>query len=532
MKKIGKKFLSVILVLTFIISTFAFSANTSAADAPGTDIPLIYVVGTGAHLIADNPDGSTRKIFPISLPENFIMDTVEENIDVFAKAVITQEWDEFCDVLYNIMSPLYADLMLDENGNPRDNSRVDVESKMDKDRINPNKTNGKYGTHQFQFFYDWRIDPYVTAERLHKYIEDVLEVTGEKEVALLGRCLGDCIAAAYMEKYDGQYVADYISYASAVNGAEFCTKAFCGEIYLDADGIERYIYDLEIATDNNMNELIRAFATVLNKTYGLDFLAWSINNVYPDIYLKIVPRLLRDMYGNFPAYWAMVSDEDYEKAKETVFYGADADKYENFIRIIDNYHYNVQVKLPELWKGFQAKGINMANVTKYGYQTLPVVEHADVLGEDFCTVTKASLGATTSTIDTVLSDDYIAAAQANGTDIYISPDKQIDASTCVLPDTTWFIKNMQHQNFPTSIDPLFNYIINAENPTVFNNEDFPQYLVYNEETDTISPMTADNMNTTEKYNPDFFEALKKIFEFLFNLIKDAISSKINPAPAE
>lgn len=529
MKQVGKKLLALILTLAFVVSSFAFVASTSAAEDTGTDIPLIYVVGTGVHLIADNPDGTTRKIFPLVLPENFIMDTVEANIGIFAKAVVTQQWDEFCDVLYDTISPLYADLMLDENGDPRDNSRADIDSR---DRINPAKVNGKYGTEQFKFNYDWRIDPYVTAEKLHEYIEAVLAATGETEVALLGRCLGDCIAAAYMEKYDGEYVADYISYASAVNGAEFCSKAFCGEIYLEADGIERYVYDLELATGNNINEIIQAFVTVLNETYGLDFLAWSVNNVYPDIYLKIVPRLLRSMYGNFPAYWAMVSDEDYEKAKETVFYGEDTAKYANFINRIDSYHYNVQVKLPELWAGFKADGINMANVTKYGYQTLPIIKDADVLGEDFCTVKKASLGATTSTIDSVLSDDYIAAAQANGTDRYISPDKQIDASTCVLPDTTWFIKNMKHANFPDSINRLFDRIINIDGFTVFNDADYPQYLVFDDETQLIYPMTSDNMNTTERYNPDFFEALKKVFEFLFNLIKDAISGAVNPAPTE
>ena len=530
MKKISKKVLSVLLSVIVMLSTCAVAVCTTAADeGVGTDIPLIYVVGTGGHLVADNEDGTVREIFPIRLPENFIMDTVKANIGIFAKAVITQQWDEFCDTVYGIMAPLYADLMLDENGNPRDNSRVNIESK---DRINPTKINGKYGTEQFKFAYDWRVDPYVTADKLHEYIEAVLAATGETEVALLGRCLGDCITAAYMEKYDGEYVTDYISYASAVNGAEFASKAFCGEIYIDADGVERYVYDLQLATDSNINELIQAFVTVLNETYGLDFLAWSINNVYPDIYLNIVPRLLRDTYGNFPAYWAMVSDEDYVKAKETVFYGAEDGKYDNFIKVIDNYHYNVQTKLPELWKGFEAKGINMANVTKYGYQVVPVVKNADVLGEDFCTTAKASLGATTATIDTVLSDEHLASAVANGTDRYISPDKQIDASTCVLPNTTWFIKNMKHANFPESINRLFDKIINIDNFNVFSDADYPQYLVYNDEDASISPMVAENMNTTERYNPDFFASLKKIIEFLFNLIKDAVMSKINPAPAE
>ncbi|MBQ5592289.1 MAG: hypothetical protein IIU80_05035 [Clostridia bacterium] len=530
MKRISKRILSVVLSIILILGSFSFVVHTGASDeGVGTEIPLIYVVGTGGHLIADNPDGTTRKIFPISLPENFIMDTVKENIDVFAKAVITQQWDEFCDTVYGIMSPLYADLMLDENGNPLDNSRADISSI---DRINPTKINGRYGTEQFKFAYDWRVDPYVTAEKLHEYIEAVLAATGETEVALLGRCLGDCIAAAYMEKYDGEYVADYISYASAVNGAEFASKAFSGEIYIDADGVERYVYDLELSTDTNLNELIQAFVTVLNDTYGLDFLAWSINNVYPDIYLNIVPRLLRDTYGNFPAYWAMVSDEDYEKAKETVFYGADTDKYAGFIKVIDNYHYNVQCKLPELWKGFEAKGIHMTNVTKYGYQTLPVVKNADSLGEDYCTVENASLGATAATLNTVLSDEYIADAVANGTDRYLSPDKQIDASTCVLPNTTWFVKNLDHKTFPESLNILFNKIINVENYNVFMDEDYPQYLVYNDEDGSVTPMVPDNMNTTDRYNTDFFASLKKIIEFLFNLIKDAVMSKINPAPVE
>ena len=176
----------------------------------------------------------------------------------------------------------------------------------------------------------------------------------------------------------------------------------------------------------------------------------------------------------------------------------------------------------------------MANVTKYGYQSLPIIENADVLGEDFCTATKASLGATTSTIDTVLSDDYIAAAQANGTDKYISPDKQIDASTCVLPETTWFIKNMKHANFPDSINRLFDRIINIEGFNVFSDADYPQFLVYDDATSAIYPMVPENMNTTERYNPDFFKSLKKIFEFLFGLIKDAIANSTAPeaAPTE
>ncbi len=525
MKKIIRKILSVTLCLTLIVTSFAFSLSTSASDtAPGTDIPLIYVMGQGSGLVRDNPDGTKERIYAIDIPEGYIEDAVKENIDVFALAVLTQQWDDFCDVLYEKMTPLFTEIKLDENGNTTDNSRVDWT--WSRNSISTYKPNGKYPTEQYFFEYDWRLDPYEIADTLHAYIEDVMAVTGATEVALLGRCLGACVTAAYMEKYDGEYISDYILYASALNGAEFCSKAFCGELYLDSDGVERFVYDLDLfGTDETLNELLKAFVTVFNDTYGLDIAMWSINNVYPNIYLDIVPRILRDTYGSFPGYWSMVGHEDYEKAKETVFYGADMDKYANFIEKIDNYHYNVQVKAPELFEKWTNQGVNIANVTKYGYQTVPVVEDADAIGEDVCNVTEASMGAYTATINTVFNDTYLAAAKENGTDRYISPDKQIDASTCVLPNTTWFIKNLTHKNFPTDINNLFDYIINTEDVTVFTDtEKYPQYLVYNEETSSIVPMTEDNMDTTERYFVSFFDALKKLFECIFVLIKDAIAN--------
>lgn len=63
-------------------------------------------------------------------------------------------------------------------------------------------------------------------------------------------------------------------------------------------------------------------------------------------------------------------------------------------------------------------------------------------------------------------------------------------------------------------------------------EDYPQYLVYDSDEEAIYPMYEGNMSTTDRYNPSFWDSLKKVLEFLFGLIKDAISGVINPAPAE
>ena len=505
-------------MLSFVLLLTAAAPSIYAQEyAPGTDIPLIYVHGQGARLVIRHDDGSKETVYPLDINKDEIMQTAKDNLGVFAKAVVTQQWDEFADVLYQLASEYFADIKLDENGNAPNGS--EPEWTWSRSSISADKTNGKYKTKQFQFFYDFRMDPYKTAEKLHQYIEDVMSVTGADHVALLGRCLGACVCSAYLEKYDAQYISDYIMYAGAMKGATQCSKAFAGDLYLDSDGIERYVYDIQLSADEYMNELIRSFISLSNKTYGLDLACWSVNNVYPDIYLKTVPRVVRESYASFPGYWSMVADEDYEKAKETAFYGADAEKYANFINIIDNYHYNVQNKLEENFNNYMSRGVEIANVTKYGYQTVPVTKEADILSDDICDLRQASMGAVCSDITGTLSSAYIENAKANGTFGFISPDLQVDASACFLPERTWFIKNLEHKNFPDDVNRLFDIIINTDGLTVFDDETYPQYMVYNDETQTISPMNADNQDTTQRYNVSFFDALKKFFSSVIHFIK-------------
>ncbi len=524
MKKYFKKALSLFLSLTIVFTICAFAFPSATALKTYADIPVIYVEGQGTTLGIKQPDGSYDKVYGIEIPEGYIEQIVKDNIDVFARAVLTQDWTDFCDVLYEAMAPLYAEIKLDENGEAPNGSRVAWD--WSKESINAQTVNGQYEFDQFRYHYDWRMDPYKTAEDLHAYIETVLEVTGQEKVALVGRCLGTCITMAYMEKYDGQYVADHILYASALAGVDFCSKAFTGELYLESDGVERFIYDLDITADEMMTDFIRSFVTVANDIYGLDLALWAINNVLPDIKLMVFPRILRDTYASFPSYWAMVGHDDYEKAKEVVFYGAEEGKFDNFIKIIDDYHYNVQVPAAEILKEQAQAGIDYYNITKYGIQAVPVTDNSEAVSDCYVDIPSASMGATSATVDEDLSDEYIASVEAAGKGKYISPDKKIDASTALFPDQTWFIKNLDHKNFPDIVNLFMVEMINTEDFNIESNENYPQYIVYDEDTDTLSPMTAENENTTERWDVSFFDALKTLLNTIIKLIKDAVKNII------
>lgn len=514
MKKIISVFISIILMLTILLT----SVPIAFADYEGADIPVIHISGYGGLIVHNNEDGVKETVYPLQIPDGYIEEKAKEILPVFAKAFFTQEWSEFCEVLVDIFVPIFEPMALDKNGEASDGSRADwtwsratLKNKKDK--------NGKYQVTDYKFHYDWRLDPMVIADSLHQYIEDVLYVTGEKEVALYGRCLGSNIVAAYMQKYKGEHIKEVIHYASAAYGATQCSKAFTGELYLHADGIERFMYDLDLGLEEYYSELIQSLVSLLNKNYGLDIACWAVNNVVKDIYIDIFPEVMRAGFGTFPSYWSMVSVEDYDRAMETVFYGVDKNEYTGLIEKVEYYHDNVRLKFEDIFSEQTENGIEFSNIVKYGIQTVPVTKNSDELSDRTVTVRESSFGATVIPIGETFDQEYIDNATAKGTDKYISPDNIIDASTCISPDTTWFIKNLVHNYFPDCVNALVCEIVNNDGYNVFANDDFPQYLVFDDVNETISAMTADNLNTTDKWHVTFFEALRRFFAAIIDIIK-------------
>ncbi len=512
-------FLSIVIAVTAVIGV----APYVSASPDGTDIPVIFIMGTGTQILRQNEAGEIEQVYPMQIPEGYIDEQAEIMLPVFAEAFFTQQWDEFCDVLYECVSPILSGFALEPDGTTGGKSYIKWGWTRESLRDNKNQ-NGQYGVTSYFFTHDWRLSPYDIADTLHQYIEDVKYVTGADKVALYGRCFGSNIIAAYMEKYDGEHVSDVIHYCSAAYGAVQISKLFTGEMFIHPDGLERYIYDTELEVETYVMDLIRSCVTLMNKTYGLDIVSWAVENVMKDIYLDIFPRILIESYGSTPGYWSMVNVDDYEKAKETVFYGADLEKYAGLIEKIEDYRNNVQIPFAENVQKQIDAGIEVSNIVKYGLQSVPLTKSSDELADGTVTVYESSFGATASLAEGTLSDEYINNAIAAGNGKYISPDRQIDASTCIMPDRTWFIKDLGHKVFPSCVNGLVSDIINHDNFTVNDNPEYPQYLVCDVENNTLTPMTEENMNTTERWETDYFRALATFFTNLVQLIKNLIGS--------
>ena len=61
---------------------------------------------------------------------------------------------------------------------------------------------------------------------------------------------------------------------------------------------------------------------------------------------------------------------------------------------------------------------------------------------------------------------------------HISPDNRIDASTCVLPDNTWFVTPMLHSTTHDGHGEMYRWFFenDDEGVNVFSNPDYPQFL--------------------------------------------------------
>lgn len=520
-----KKFISVILTAIILLS-IASPAACAVSSGGITQTPVIFIRGASRNLYeSDEVISDETRIFPLDVDLGaHISNVLKPCLEALAMGFVTDNFDSYCDELYNACAPLYENVILDKNGEASDGSG-DGTNVYKFDR--PRKTSD-YGLWDYDFGFDLRLSPLEIADDLKIYIDLVKEATGKDKVALVGRCFGGNVISAYLEKYTEhaiENVETVIMYISSTVGVDFIGALFAGKIELNPDNVDRFVEyvsnDMGVIEDKDMQSLITATVDLLNyaKVLGLgtDALQYIIDNVKDNL----VPRLALASYGTFPSYWSMVPTEYFDDAKTMIFSGKE-DEYAGLIAKIDEYHNTVQLNYKETMLYLDSKGVSINVIAKYNLPVIPLYEGADAQSDFIAETRDVTFGATTAPLDETLSEDYIASLEDTK---YVSPDLKIDASTCLFPDRTWFIKDLYHFDFPVTCNSLLAAIVNSNGQlTVFDDEAYPQYLVYDTEADTLTPVTGTDKERPEKGSNEerfsilirFFTAIMNFFTKLFN----------------
>lgn len=513
----SKKFIAVVLTLISLFGMCSMAA-TAVVEAEA-EYPVIYLTGYGQQIFTEKGNHKSDMIYPTGVD---VAQKVKENVAPIlmelAFGSATGDYKSYCDALYNSVAPIYDELRLSPDGTVKDNSGTW------KNSFNVTYDYYKYG--MIRFSYDWRLSPLTLAAELDAAIDTVRAKYNVDKVNLLGRCYGSNIISAYLELYGEaaeQKINKTVLYIPSTMGIGLVGSVFSGKIELNDSNIDVYVKELmkyvDVMEDGLVKDFLLVMVSVFDQAKILNFGVEKLQDLIDAIKVDLIPRLVRDTYGSFLSFWSMVPDEYLADAVEFV-YNTDELKaeYEGTINLINDYSKFVQKDAIEN----AAEYDNVYIISKYNLPSAPVFGKTNNTGDAVAEAYYTSFGATCAQYGSRLSASYIEAMDEEALK-YLSPDEKIDASTCALPDKTWFIKNSYHDHFPESVDDLINVIFTTKDVNVFTYEEYPQYLDAAGDGETLTPVEGTDMDLPKPgSDADKFATLFGFIKFAIELLMELV----------
>lgn len=317
------------------------------------------------------------------------------------------------------------------------------------------------------FFFTFSLfgDPMESARRLDEYIDTVLQKTGAKKVNLLPISLGGTVFTAFCDQFtDTDKVNSIVNVVPVLNGTQSVTDMFNRDFDISADFWYNEGIPMMISEFTEYGELIGHAANFLLRSLPAEVNAAMLTRIYD--------ALLNNLFVNTPQIWAMVTREAYPELAEKYL----GDEEHAPVRAKTDAFYQAQLDLEDNIKAMTANGIKINIISGYGlhtgdarYNFFHVTANADkVNGDGVINVESTTLGATAALPGEKLSEGG-----------RLSPDGEVDASTGVLPDNTWYFYNMHHEDAANNA-PVINlsvalmYSHDVENVSS-NPEKYPQF---------------------------------------------------------
>lgn len=506
MKKSVKILVGIVLCLSIVLGSLipAFAKEPKTA----------FIVVSGMNTFPLYKDG--EKIFPTQTKAiaKLASKAILPLIEFFGNG----DYDKLGDALFPAAEEAFDDLACNTDGSSKYNITTDLfplsAGNYPDSFMNEVKDEGgvvkagieAFGAENTYFFnYDWRLDPLKHADELNSFIKNVKAETECDRVALAAFSMGGTITCSYLYKYGSADIDSVSLCSTAFQGTSCVGSMFTGDLSIDAYGLIRRV--AQLTRNDFLDELIMLINNALEAYKINASIDGYINGILSNLNERMYKELIIPVFGYMPGLWALVDAENYEKAKD--FMLADADS--ELINTIDEYHYNVQSRAYEILSSAQ-KDTTVYITAQYNMQGLPVSEASTTSNNDFLIdVDYASGGATSSRLGETFPEDYTQ-AKADGHN-HLSADRQLDASTCMFPEQTWFIRDIAHvdYNVGESTDFLIWLAKSEKQLTIYDGESYPQFMKYDSKSNTLSPVTDELLKPT--VISQIFALLSKIIAF-------------------
>lgn len=515
MKKMSKSIISILLsvIMIMVICVPAFATESKTA--------FIVVSGMNTFPLIDE---NGEQAFPPS--SDAITDMVLKVVPPVLAFLATNDYDALGDGIFPPLYDAFGPLAFDENGDSIENidgTLFDC-SLVGHEEHFINGESNEFGTvragieefgleNTFFFNYDWRKDPLVHADRLNEFIKMVKSQGDYDRIALAAFSMGGTVTCSYLYKYGSDDLDTIILCSTAFQGTSCVGSLFSADFDLSLSSLW---HRLALLTRDDTWENVVDYLNVVLEDAGVNnFLETFANGITDNLKGRIYEELLIPIFGHMPGLWALVPDMNYDSAKACMLNGTESEK---LVARIDEYHYNVQNKAEKLLKDAMNNGTTVYLLAQYNWPSLPISDYVSERNTDnLIDVEYASGGAYSALLGETLGDDYVQKVESEHN--YISPDNMIDASTCMLPEQTWFFRGMGHVDYPygESTDFIMYLARSEKQITVFDNEDYPQFLTYDYDNAKLMPLTEEAVAPTTA--DTIFDILEKITHALVSITK-------------
>lgn len=349
------------------------------------------------------------------------------------------------------------------------------------------------------FTYDWRLDPKVNAELLKDYIEDVKAETGSDKVSVLSEGYGSTVATTYLSEYAddaAESVKNFVTVSSEFLGTSLVGDYFKGDVVNELTNLTTFTSAYIRYTNDISDNPITAFTTwllnyIMNNEWELQSFCIHIEQLLTVFNYTFSATGITDIYTSMPGIWALVPVNDFEAAAEKIFGEEPSGELYDMVSEFKN----IQMNYEDILNNAKDSGINVSIVASWDLQIVPFGKNSGVQSDGIVDTEYASFGASCVELNEVADAMNTEQYSEDGHD-HISSNYDmltpwysyggichyVDASTCALPENTWFIKNMKHDTFSydsNSADFLTWLLTADEERTVWQDSAYKQFMSYN-----------------------------------------------------
>ncbi len=507
--KFLKKQLCIILAAIMLLG--CMSAAASAVEKDDYDhLPQVYVLGFGStNIYYENDPEKTPLLVPIDTDRLL---TNLSNVGTYIiSAIQNGEPDLLRSCLYSYFEDSFGMLKIMPDG------ISSVEGVTAEPTALCYEGDGKY-----TFYYDSRLSPMDIVAGLDEYIDWVLDDSGAEKVELVGTSYGTNVVVTYLNEYKQNLdrVDSVLMCVPSTLGIDFFGELLSGEVNIEPDAFEDFLNSLLNSA------VVGDYFKVLNKIGILDILIDAmVVPAFRQAVFGAFTDIARNILATIPALWATVPDKYFHSSLKNMFgedYLDPSHEYAVTIGKAVEYHETIKVNANEIILNAKEENphIKPAVICKYGSPAIPLSKEGDLMSDGLAALGISSFGVTCARFGQQLPADY---KQAKYTDYqFISVNRNIDASTCLLPFSTWIIKGLVHKEKNEDYWKLIDEIIYRD-LDVFADPDLPQYLqVSEDDPEKLVPLAEEELGETSIF-ADIFSLIKNLFLVPLNFIKELVT---------